>query len=194
MSTLSLQSVLDELNQQKATYIIDIITEELKKQNDMKEKSSLYLYRSLAYLSLEAVRMAIKDCAECISRSKTEPLAYFIQGLAYLWSDQETKAVEMWASSYPLNINFPQSFSVYSLVYDHNFRSHFYNLKFNVPEALRILNDVDLSRSFTGSDTQTAYQELRHNSFVIAITYFSLILRKDQYNLEALRGRGVAYC
>ena len=190
----SLRVIAEEIEKGHIATMIEEMEEKLRKNDDDKVKSVLCLHLALCYLQLETVRKAIRKCRESVEFDKDQGLAYFIEGVAYLWTDQEEKALETWSKGIPNISDLYKTSTLRNIVFDHNFREFVYKHKFDILTIINIYDNYGRNANFCDSDIETAYAELKHNSLFPALTYFSLVLKRDPNNFEAIRGRGVVYC
>ena len=190
----SLNDISSEIKCGNAAIVIEELEEKIQKIEDDKRKSVLCCNLALCYLHLEAVRKAFLMCIESINLNPNQGLAYFIEGVAYLWTDNEEKAIETWSDGIPSIFDFHLTETLKNLVFDHNFREFIYKHKFDVLTIISIFKDYNNENQHCESDLETAFSELKKNSLFPALTYFSLILKKDPNNYEALLGRGIVYC
>ena len=190
----ALIDIAEEIKNGNAAAVIEELEEKIQKIDDDIRKSVLCCNLSLCYLHLETIRKAFRMCIESINLNPNQGLAYFIEGCAYLWTDNEEKAIETWSHGIHSVFDFHIADTLKNLVFDHNFREFIYKHKFDVLTIISIFKDYNQENSYCESDLETAFSELKRNSLFPALTYFSLILKKDPNNYEALLGRGIVYC
>ena len=163
----SLKEIEEEIRNGNAAKMIEELEEKIKRTEEKQRKSILYSFLALCYLHLEALRKAFQKCAESIKYYPNQGLAYYLQGVTYLWTDNEEKAIETWSTGIPTITDFQQSTTLKNLVFDHNFREYVYKHKFDVLTIISIFHDYEGIKKYSDSDIEVAYSELKNNSLLI---------------------------
>lgn len=191
----SLDFVKNEIAGYRTTQALDTLKTMLMDDSPRERKIHVLVNQALLKLSLELVKSAITDCKQAIALDQSFSLAFFVEGLAYLWSGHEETAVEAWENGVSHGGPVYQFALMKRLTVDHNLRAHVYRLRFDIVAVLDLLADNESCKKvFTECDTQQAFTELTSSQTTASIAHFNLILAADPENYKAYKGRGCAEC
>lgn len=176
----------------QAGQVINEISNAIDKSNESNKE--LLIYRSIAKLEIGLLNRAEADCELYMRSEKRSIMGYFIKGLIELWSLKEEEAIGTWEEGLRICSAFSFYSFVYCLVNDSNLRVKVFNMKFKVSEVLNFAEVFDIKTKFNDSDINAGFLELRNESLDKAICTFNMILKGNKENLQAYKGRGIAYC
>ena len=77
---------------------IESIKEQLKSEDSVQGRYIIILNLIIAKMSIQMLRSAISDCNSIVTYESSSQL-FFLQGLAYLWLENEKEAIAAWSGN-----------------------------------------------------------------------------------------------
>lgn len=194
MNLSALRDLSEELRAGRVNDIICRMEKHLNQGLNLKIWAEATIYVAFSLAHLQSYRASLQKCRDAIETVPNWAVSYYLYGVIKLWLNNEKEAVEIWCQGLPHITNFKDSFIINCLIANHNLRSYILKHKHDIPNIIDLYANFVVDNWATDCDLDTAYAELRNNSLVTALTYFTIIIDKSPSKLEAYRGRGITYC